>query len=319
MTNNSAVSKSVYRPGLNLSPYVLEGQDPNLQSQITKTHLRELIRTIQPYTDWVRFFGMSNGLENGCEVAHDFGLKAAVGIWLDRDHDRNENQISTALNISKIYKPEMVIVGSETLFRKDLTEHQLLQYIDQVRESFPSGTIITTADSHHILIEHPKVLDSVDVIMANIYPYFSGEDIEKAILILNIQYEQLIGLAKGNQVIISETGWPSFGEKRNHAIASPENAALYFLQFASWAQEKKVTHFYFEAFDEPWKARYEGLQGSHFGLWDKNKVLKPGMQEVFEGKRVENILEISSIAYHQKKAIENLPWFLKTVAQKFAK
>jgi hypothetical protein len=43
--------------------------------------------------------------------------------------------------------------------------------------------------------------------------------------------------------------------------------------------------FYFEAFDESWKAQDEGPQGACWGVWEKHGVLKPGMQDVFDGER----------------------------------
>jgi len=85
-------------------------------------------------------------------------------------------------------------------------------------------------------------------------------------------------------IIVSETGWPSCGNQVGDAVPSPENASFYFLNFVSWARANNVPYFYFEAFDESWKAVYEGPQGACWGIWDKDGNLKPGMQDVFDGK-----------------------------------
>ena len=69
-------------------------------------------------------------------------------------------------------------------------------------------------------------------------------------------------------------------------MPSLENAAFYFKNFVSWATSENVNTFYFEAFDEPWKADYEGPQGAHWGVWDEDGNLKPGMQAVFNGETV---------------------------------
>ena len=58
------------------------------------------------------------------------------------------------------------------------------------------------------------------------------------------------------------------------------------MNFVSWAEAEKVSYFYFEAFDESWKVTYEGSQGAHWGVWDKDGNLKPGMEDVFDGKRL---------------------------------
>ena len=69
---------------------------------------------------------------------------------------------------------------------------------------------------------------------------------------------------------------------RTRSSDEPENAAFYFLNFVSWARANSVQYFYFEAYDEPWKAAREGPQGACWGLWDQNSQLKAGMQAVFD-------------------------------------
>ena len=83
------------------------------------------------------------------------------------------------------------------------------------------------------------------------------------------------------EVIISETGWPSFGNTVGNAVPSPQNAAYYFLDFESWAQAGQRKTFYFEDHDEPWKGTDDG-----WGIWDQYQVMKPGMIDVFNGVTV---------------------------------
>jgi hypothetical protein len=82
--------------------------------------------------------------------------------------------------------------------------------------------------------------------------------------------------ARGKQVIV-ETGWPSAGDSCGRAVPSMANANAYLKNFLSWANSRGVKYYYFEAFDELWKVRSEGSVGSHWGVWDQNGVLKPGM------------------------------------------
>jgi hypothetical protein len=67
-------------------------------------------------------------------------------------------------------------------------------------------------------------------------------------------------------------------------VPSLDNACFYFLDFISWARAKSVKYSYFEAFDEPWKANYEGPQGATWGTFDSNGNLKACMQQVFDGQ-----------------------------------
>ena len=53
---------------------------------------------------------------------------------------------------------------------------------------------------------------------------------------------------------------------------------------------ENVDYFYFSALDEKWKEAYESQQGvgGHWGVFDEDGNMKPGMQAVFDGETVED-------------------------------
>ena len=206
----------------------------------------------------------------------------AMGAWLSKDENANTKEITCLIENAQAYQPEMVIVGNETLYRKDLTSAQLLGYLDQVRTALPD-TLVTTSDTSGSWFDHPDLVSGVDVLLTNIYPYWERISIDQAVLAVNLTYQRLTSLAQGKEVWIAETGWPDEGKIMDEAEPSPENAAYYFLNFTSWASLNNVRYFYFEAFDEPWKATLENPQESHWGLWI-NETMKPGMERVFNGE-----------------------------------
>ncbi|OGY25961.1 MAG: hypothetical protein A2Z24_02480 [Candidatus Woykebacteria bacterium RBG_16_44_10] len=284
----------VYRLyGLNFSPY-MDGQDPNHGDQISESQLRSRMAIIAPYTRWIRTFGCGAGLEKAGQIAHEMGLKAAIGAWLSSDLTANEREINCLISLAKAGQADIAIVGSEVLLRGDLSESQLIGYINQVRQAAP-GVSVATADTYGELLSHPAVIAAGDVVLANYYPYREGIDINHAVASLHSQHQQVKAAAGGKQVLVSETGWPSGGNTISDAIPSPENAAFFFLNFVSWARAEGVDYFYFEAFDETWKAAYEGPQGAHWGVWDKNGNLKPGMSRVFDGETIPDNWSASSI------------------------
>lgn len=59
--------------GQNFSPYI-DGQDPNLKSQISEQQLRTRMQIVAPYTQWVRSFGTTDGLEKTGLVARSSHL-----------------------------------------------------------------------------------------------------------------------------------------------------------------------------------------------------------------------------------------------------
>lgn len=137
-----------------------------------------------------------------------------------------------------------------------------------------------------IWLNHPNLIDVVDFILTHHHPYWEGIAVEKAVAAVANQYPQVVAVAKGKPVIIGETGWPSAGDKQGDAIPSLENACSYFFNFVSWARANNVLYAYFEAFDEPWKAKDEGPQGAHWGVWDKDGILKSCMQPVFDNETI---------------------------------
>jgi exo-beta-1,3-glucanase (GH17 family) len=278
-------SDSSYRVyGLNFSPY-LEGQDPNLGSEVNEQQLRARMAIIAPHTEWIRTFGCTKGLEKAGSIAHEMGLKAALGAWLGRDLAANEREISNLIAAAKAGQVDLAVVGSEVLLRGDLSEAQLIEYINRVKGEVP-GLSVTTGEVYSVLLAHPAVISAVDVVFVNYYPYWEGIGLDHALSAIHGWHQQIVKAAGGKAVIVSETGWPSCGNQVGEAIPSPENASYYFLNFVSWARANQVSYFYFEALDESWKAKYEGPQGACWGVWDKDGNLKAGMKDVFEDKTI---------------------------------
>ncbi|MEM3526700.1 MAG: glycosyl hydrolase family 17 protein, partial [Candidatus Jordarchaeaceae archaeon] len=269
--------------GLNFGPYTEEGQDPTYGTVITEEQIRGLIKIIAPYTEWIKTFSCTNGLENIGRIGHEFGLKLAVGAWLNSNQTANEEQISNLISIGKAGEADMLIVGSEVLYRNDLTDDQLIEYINTVKSQVP-GVPVTTADTYGELLDHSNVMDACDVILFNYYPYWEGVSVFQAVYNIRLRYQEMVAAAGNKPVIISETGWPSDGNQIGDAVPSLENASFFLLEFVTWAESHNLSYFCFEAFDEPWKANYEGPQGAHWGIWYNNGTLKLGMSKIFEWK-----------------------------------
>lgn len=268
--------------GLNFSPY-MDSQDPNKNPDVSEYQLQCRMRIINPYTKWIRTFGCAHGLEESGRIAHELSLKAAVGAWLSDDIQANESEIQNLISATRNGHVDIAVMGSEVLLRGDLTEAQLLGYIQQFKDAVPEVPV-TTAEVYSVLLDHPNLMDACDIIFVNYHPYWEGKDVQCALSRVHCVHQDVVANARGKEVIVSETGWPSDGDQIGHAVPSLENACFYFLNFVSWARANDVKHFYFEAFDEQWKALYEGPQGAHWGMWDKHGILKPCMHEVFEGE-----------------------------------
>jgi exo-beta-1,3-glucanase (GH17 family) len=283
------IADSVANPihGLNFGPYIAKNEDPTKGgSQIIEEELEMRLAFITPYTTWIRTFGCNEDLKDAGRIVYSLGRKAAIGAWLGPDEVENARQIDCLVEIAREGHVDLAIVGSEVLTRGDLSKDKLISTIDEVKrrlaEDPPVDIPVTTADVYNVFLTNQDLISHVDVVLVNVYPYWEGISTDDAVAYLAQRYGQVEDEAGGKEVIVSETGWPSCGQKIGDAVPSPENARRYFLEFVAWALANDVRYFYFEAFNERWKTKHEGPQGACWGIWDRKGNMKPSMQEAFE-------------------------------------
>ena len=256
--------------GICFSPYI-EGQGPG--TQIGAAQIRERLSFIQPSINWVRTFSCTEGNELIPAIAAESGLKSMVGVWLNSDRLNNEKEIINAIEVAKAGHADILAVGNEVLLRGDMSEGELIDYINRVKQAVP-GIDVGYVDAYFKFVDHPAVTDVCDVVLANCYPFWEGCSAEYSLLYMKDMYRRAVQAANGKKVIISETGWPNVGTPFGGAVPSYENAIKYFINTYQWAEEENIEVFYFSAFDETWKVDAEGDVGAYWGLWDKDGKLK---------------------------------------------
>lgn len=256
--------------GLCFSPYE-EGQMPG--DTLSEEQIRRRMKIIQPYTKWIRSFSCTDGNELIPKIAHEFGIKTMVGAWLGSDAEINKNEIAGLIKLAKEGYVDLAAVGNEVMYRKDLTEDELLNFIYQVKNAIP-GIPVGYVDAYYEFEHKPRITEACDVIFANCYPYWEGCSLEYSLLYMKDMYNRALRAGKGKKVIISETGWTNKGQTFYGAVPSFENAIKYFLNAQQWSEEDDIEMFYFSSFDESWKVGAEGDVGAFWGLWDKDENLK---------------------------------------------
>src|ERR1700682_6287812 len=129
----------VYRPfGFGFSPYT-DGQNPNQNIQISPSQIQQRMAIVAPFTNWIRTFGCTHGLDQAGPIAHNMGLNSAIGIWIGKDFAANDREIACGVASALNGYADMIIVGSEVLLRGDVSEQQLLAYLQTVRQQIPSN------------------------------------------------------------------------------------------------------------------------------------------------------------------------------------
>ena len=252
--------------GLSFSPYI-EGQGPG--TIVEEAQIRDRLAVIEPYVRWIRSFSCTDGHELIPAIAKEKGLKTMVGVWLDDDREHNELELENAINIANEGHADILAVGNEVLLRGELTEDELLDYMRRAKEGAP-GVDVGYVDAYFEFVDHPRITDACDVLLANCYPFWEGCPAEHALLYMKDMYRRVRSVANGKRVIVSETGWPNIGSAEGAAVPSFENAIKYFVDTCRWAEDEGIEIFYFSSFDESWKVGAEGDVGAYWGLWDKD-------------------------------------------------
>lgn len=257
--------------GLCFSPYQ-EGQMPG--DILSEEQIRRRMKIIQPYTKWVRSFSCIEGNELIPKIAKEFGIKTLVGAWLGTDLEINKQEIAALIKLANEGYVDIAAVGNEVLYRKDMTEDELLDVINDVKEAIPNIPV-GYVDAYYEFADRPKITEACDVILANCYPFWECCHADYSLLYMKEMFYQAVHAGGGDkQVIITETGWPSQGKDYKGALPSHENALKYFLNTQMWSKEEDIDIFYFTSFDESWKVGSEGDVGAFWGIWDKEENLK---------------------------------------------
>ena len=222
--------------GLCFSPYE-EGQGPGFQ--ISEEQIRRRMKIIKPYTKWIRSFSCTDGNEAIPRIAHEYGIKTLVGAWLGDDPEINKREIANLIKLAKEGYVDIAAVGNEVMYRKDLSEDELLAFMHQVKKELPDIPM-GYVDAYYEFSNRPRITEACDVILANCYPFWEGCSLEYSLIYMKEMYNQAVRAANGKKVIISETGWPNVGEEFYGAEPSFENAIRYFINTQQWSEEDDI-------------------------------------------------------------------------------
>ena len=231
------------------------------------------LKILKPYTTSIRTFSSLGEHSRIVEIAKDMGFKTLVGAWLSDDFESNDKEIEGLIQLANKGLVDVAAVGNEVIYRKELSEEQLISYINDVKENIkniPVGYV----DAYYEFRDRPNITNACDVILANCYPFWEGCAAEYSLLYMKDMFNEAIKASNGKKVIITETGWPSQGSDLWGAHPSYRNYLKYFINAQLWSKEKEIEMFYFSSFDESWKVDAEGDVGAYWGLWDKEEILK---------------------------------------------
>ena len=247
-------------------------QHPDFGDRPTIEQIRADLKAIAPYTRAIRTYSATGGAELVPPIAAEFGLKVTVGAWIDKDEDRNEREIRSALELARRYSNvNAIVVGNETTLRAEKSIPDLIKLIQRVKRQSPVP--VTTGEIWTVWIDHPELASAVDFIAAHILPYWEGFDAKTAVDHTIEFYDKLRRVHPGKRIVIAEFGWPSAGYNFHNAEPGRLEQAAVVRDFVTRADAYGIDYNIVEAIDQPWKT-FEGGVGPYWGLFDASRQPK---------------------------------------------
>lgn len=285
-------------PGMDYTPintqYPYCVHDPPSQNNVTRD-----VAVLSQLTNKIRLYGTDcNQIQMVIEAIKRLELddmKIWMGVWLDDNSTTNNRQLEQMWTILDDYgeKPfEGVIVANEILFRQEMTITTLASTLDEVRRNISDRDMSLPVATSDLGDDWDSELASdSDYIMANIHPFFAGVTAEEAAAwTYNFWATNNKPLWKSDNKknIISETGWPTGGGTHcggattctNGSVAGVDELNMFMEDWVCQALSNGTNYFWFSAFDEPWKERFneKGKEWEDkWGLMTVDRDLKTGV------------------------------------------
>lgn len=176
-------------------------------------------------------------------------------------------------------------VGSEVLYRKETADEVLIENFNTVQQILASAKLnisVSVTDTLGELVNNPDVIDAVDVISFNQFPFWNNISVDSAAADLEYAVESLSN-STNKPFVIAETGWAAGGSDDRASDATPENAAKFLKDFYLLAEKKEWKYYYFGGFDAPFLKTHNGSKDSveaYFGLFNASGKLNTHYEEL---------------------------------------
>jgi exo-beta-1,3-glucanase (GH17 family)/cellulose synthase/poly-beta-1,6-N-acetylglucosamine synthase-like glycosyltransferase len=258
-------------PSVSYAPF--EGTaHPDVDNIPSVEKIRADLKKLATLTKAIRLYSSTGGVELVPPIAAEFGLKVTVGAWIDKNVDRNEREIDSAINLARRNSNvNGIVVGNETVYRGEQKVEDLIDLIKRVKKSV--NVPVTTGEIWNIWRDYPQLGYSVDFIAAHVLPYWEnftdGQAVDQAVDRFNLLRDTF----PGKRIVIAEFGWPSAGYNLLNAVPGPFEQASVLRNFVTRAEAIGMDYNIVEAIDQPWKF-FEGGVGPYWGILNASREPK---------------------------------------------
>lgn len=290
ITLTSAADIRLY--GLNYSPRQGPDWAPAREKCKSPTQIFRDLQALRTLTSRIRIYSLTDCNQGKIilEIASQLQMQVWLGLWVGPEPKifRAERKaLVQLLHDNQWIKSTLVLgisVGSEALYREDVTEAQALRYLESIQELMRKAKVndipVTIVDIPSNLTS--KILEKGDVVAGNIFPFWSQITPENTTFVPNeiSKIMRRVPADKNLDFVLTETGWSSSGQSSSAMEASPAHQATSFQSFycAIAIAQPKVAYYYFSGINDMWRLEQAGEDDSveaGFGLFDADLKLKP--------------------------------------------
>src|SRR5260370_18604823 len=206
-------------PSVSYAPF--EGKaHPDVDNIPNAEKIRADLKTLAPLTRAIRLYSSTGGVELVPPIANEVGLKVTVGAWIDKNTDRNEREMLSAIELAKRNgNVNGIVVGNETIYRGEQKIEDLIKLIQRVKGSV--NVPVTTGEIWNIWLEHPELASSADFTAAHILPNWEGFSDKQAVDQALIIYHNLPVAFPGKPTLAAQIASPRPAHNPQHAHPAP--------------------------------------------------------------------------------------------------
>jgi glucan 1,3-beta-glucosidase len=215
-------------------------------------------------------------------------MKILVGVWStdDAHFGRDKAALLKAIKQHGTDWIAAISVGSEDLYRKDISPQKLAQQIYDVRgmvRQFNKNLKVGHTDTWTAWVDgtNDVVTKACDIAITNGFPYWQGVPVKDALRLKTFQNsywnvkKHVKAVNSKAAVWVGETGWPTKGPNYQKAAATTASLQSYYNTVGCWLWSQKDTSgFWFTAFDSP---QSSPEVEKYFGMANSDRKLKFGL------------------------------------------
>ena len=249
------------------------GQDPVKDIYPTEEEIRQDLVLLSTQTKRIRTYSVKGTQAEIPRIAGELGMSVTQGIWLSNIEEDNDKEIARAIEVINASRNiTLVVVGNESMYRREVDLPRLIEYIEQVRSQVKVP--VTTAETWDIWLKYPQLVQHVDVVSAHILPFWEKIPARASVKFVLEKAGELKVQFPQKPLLLGEVGWPSFGRDRGAAEADQADQAIYLRTLLNQLNTAGYDYFVIEAFDQLWKSGAEGDVGKYWGVYNVDRQPK---------------------------------------------